>query len=191
MDECNMYTKRNGPLMEGHAVVTSGGNLPCKKVIHAVGPQWQGGRQGEENILYDCVFSHVLRIAVEENFRSIAIPAISSGVYGVPTDVSTSVITEAIKDFLDSQDTVKGILAEIHLFDNRREGGQAFASALKTHFRTTKPVVSQKTNLPMARGELTTIFSQSRHWRIQGGAASVRIPKGPSSFVSTYKFFET
>ena len=124
--------------MEGHAIVTNAGDLPSKKVIHAVGPRWRGGGYGEENIIYDCVFNHILRIAVEENFRSIAIPAISSGVFGVPMEVSTSTITEAIKDFLDDQDTTKGVLTEIHLIDNRKDGGQAFANAMRKRFKITR-----------------------------------------------------
>ena len=135
--------------MEGHAVLTSAGGLPCRKVIHAVGPQWQGGGKGEENILYDCVFSHILRIAAENNFKSIAIPAISSGVFGVPTDISASAITEAIKDFLEDKDTKKGVLAEIHLMDVTNEGGQAFTKASKTSFKTTKDFKSMK--LPQSR----------------------------------------
>ena len=74
----------HGPVMEGHTVLTSAGDLPCRKVIHAVGPMWKGGSCGEEDILYDCVFSHILKPAGQQNFSSIAIPAISSGVFGFP-----------------------------------------------------------------------------------------------------------
>ena len=99
MDESNAHVRLYGPVMEGHAVLTGAGKLPCKRVIHAVGPQWTGGRLGEENILYDCVFSHILKLANQEHFTTVAIPAISAGVFGFPVKVSTSVIVEAIKGF--------------------------------------------------------------------------------------------
>ena len=126
--------------MEGGAVLTGAGKLPCKKIIHAVGPHWNGGRSGEEDILYDCVFSHILKITFQENLSSVAIPAISAGVFGFPLVRSTDIIMEAVKDFLD-QMTQRGNLSEIHLLDNRQEGGQAFVTALKNRFKITQPTV--------------------------------------------------
>ena len=129
----------NGPVMEGHAVVTGAGKLPCKKIIHVVGPHWRGGRSGEEDILYDCVFSHILKIAFQENLSSVAIPAISAGVFGFPLMKSTTVIVEAIKDFLELP--YRGGLSEIHLLDNRQDGGQAFVTAMKKHFKVAPPAL--------------------------------------------------
>ena len=123
--------------MEGHAVLTGSGNLPCQHIIHAVGPHWKGGHLGEENILYDCVFSHILNIAAQFHLSSVAIPAISAGVFGFPVAVSTSVIAEAVKDFLDQKNSIGG-LTEIHLLDTRIEGAQAFCSALGRHFKVAQ-----------------------------------------------------
>ena len=140
VDESNTHVRLNGSVMEGHVVLTRAGNLPCKRIIHAVGPQWRGGRFGEENILYDCVFSHILKIANQENLSTIAIPAISAGVFGFPVTVSTSVIVEAIKDFLEDlvEETGNISLSEIHLLDNRKAGGQAFVDALTKRFKIKK-----------------------------------------------------
>ena len=141
-DESDQYIKLHGSLMEGHAVLTGSGNLPCAHIIHAVGPHWKGGHLGEENILYDCVFSHILHIAVEFCLSTVAIPAISAGVFGFPIAVSTSVITEAVKDFLDQRPSVGG-LTEIHLLDTRSEGAQAFCNALRKHFKVTQRTAGQ------------------------------------------------
>ena len=108
-----------------------------------MGPYWKGGTFGEADILYDLIFSHVLPSVTQENFSSIAIPAISAGVFGFPAAVSTTIIVEAIKDFLDEKDTEKGALSEIHLLDSRSEIGQAFAFAIQRHFKTA-PVGNQK-----------------------------------------------
>ena len=126
--------------MEGDAVLTGAGKLPCKKIIHAVGPHWNGGQVGEEDVLYDCVFSHILKITFQENFSSVAIPAISAGVFGFPLVRSTDIIVEAVQDFLDQMGQ-RGNLSEIHLLDNRQEGGQAFVTALKKRFKITQPTV--------------------------------------------------
>ena len=136
--ESNEHVRQYGPVMEGHAVLTGAGKLPCKKIIHAVGPHWNGGRSGEEDILHDCVFSHILMITFQENFSSVAIPAISAGVFGFPLVRSTAIIVEAVKDFLDQMNQ-GGNLSEIHLLDNRQEGGQAFVTALKKRFKITQP----------------------------------------------------
>ena len=138
--ESDKHVQLNGPVMEGHAVITGAGNLPCRRIIHAVGPHWKDGRSGEEDILYDCVFSHILRISLQENFSSVAIPAISAGVFGFPLKVSTTVIVEAVRDFLEDKKN-RGGLSEIHLLDNRQDGGQAFVTAMKKYFKVKQPVV--------------------------------------------------
>ena len=146
--------------MEGHAVLTSAGDLPCRKVIHAVGPVWKGGSCGEEDILYDCVFSHILELAGQQNFSSIAIPAISSGVFGFPPTESTSVIVEAIKNFLDEKSGT-GPLSEIHLLDSRPQIGLAFSQAIIKHFKLDEPDVFKFPSLE-ATGKLKT-GSRSLH----------------------------
>src|SRR5438477_9882231 len=67
----------------GEARITAGYNLPAKQVIHTVGPVWNGGGYGEEELLRSCYISS-LRIASERHLRSIAFPCISTGVFGYP-----------------------------------------------------------------------------------------------------------
>ena len=124
--------------MEGQSIVTGAGNLPCKKIIHAVGPHWNGGKEGEADTLYDCIYTFVMQTAIDENVKTLAIPAISAGTFGFPLAISTSAIIEAINDFLKVP-TYRGKLSEIHLFESNVQGGQAFVNALTKQFEVTKP----------------------------------------------------
>ena len=67
----------------GNAKITNGYNLPAKFVIHTVGPVWNGGKHNEEKLLADC-YKNSLHLAVENNIKTIAFPAISTGVYHFP-----------------------------------------------------------------------------------------------------------
>ena len=93
----------NGKLRVGDAVMTRAGTLPCKCIVHTVGPHWLGGRQGEEDSLFDCVFQ-CLSAAQNKGFQSIAFPAISVGIFGVPVKIGTQSIVEAVHDFLAAED---------------------------------------------------------------------------------------
>jgi O-acetyl-ADP-ribose deacetylase (regulator of RNase III) len=74
-----------GPCPTGHAVMTLGFRLPARYVIHAVGPVWSGGDQGEDDLLASC-YERSLVLAGEAGLRSIAFPSISTGVFGFPKD---------------------------------------------------------------------------------------------------------
>jgi O-acetyl-ADP-ribose deacetylase len=94
-------TDRNYPdgCPTGSAVATSGGDLPAKYVFHAVGPVWRGGMQGEEQQLRTA-WQTCLELAVERDCRSVAFPAISTGVYGYPVDLAAQASLETVRDFL-------------------------------------------------------------------------------------------
>ena len=77
------------------------GNLPCSAIIHAVGPRYRGGRKGEAETLTQTV-TNCLQTAESHKFVSIAIPAISSGIFGYPVAASTRVIVQAVKRFTDA-----------------------------------------------------------------------------------------
>lgn len=87
----------------GAAVITPGFNLPAKYIIHAVGPVWSGGSQGEEQKLASC-YRHSLDLAKEHGLESIAFPLISSGIFGYPKDQALSVAIRNIGDFLLEND---------------------------------------------------------------------------------------
>lgn len=92
-----------GGCKTGEAKVTGGYRLPCKYIIHTVGPVWSGGGASEDTLLRSC-YSESLRIAAEKNCASVAFPLISAGAYGYPRDEAIRVATDTIKEFLVSHD---------------------------------------------------------------------------------------
>jgi O-acetyl-ADP-ribose deacetylase len=82
----------------GDAKITSGYKLPARFVIHAVGPVWRGGGHGEDALLASC-YRRALEIAREHCLRSIAFPAISTGVYGFPPDRAAGIATKTVAAF--------------------------------------------------------------------------------------------
>ncbi len=85
----------------GEAKITGAYDLPCKYVIHTVGPVWYGGKDGEAEDLRNC-YLNSLKIAKEKNIRKIAFPSISTGVYGYPVDKASAVALLAVKSFTDT-----------------------------------------------------------------------------------------
>lgn len=79
----------------GEARLTRGYRLPARYVIHAVGPVWRGGRQGEPELLASC-YRHALRLAAEHGCRSIAFPCISTGAYGYPPEEAAAVAVRTV-----------------------------------------------------------------------------------------------
>lgn len=83
----------------GQAKITGGHKLPCKYVIHTVGPKWKDGTRGERELLESC-YRESLGLALENNCKSVAFPLISSGVYGYPKDQALRVAVDVITQFL-------------------------------------------------------------------------------------------
>ncbi|MBP3655255.1 MAG: O-acetyl-ADP-ribose deacetylase [Clostridia bacterium] len=83
----------------GDAKITSGGNLPCRYVIHTVGPVWKDGLHGEADLLKSC-YQKSLSLAAAYGCSSVAFPLISSGIYGYPKDQALRIATDTIRDYL-------------------------------------------------------------------------------------------
>lgn len=96
----------------GQAKVTKGHRLPCKHIIHTVGPKWKGGNNGEEELLRSC-YRESIRLAVEHECKSIAFPLISAGVYGYPKEQAIRIAIETIEQTIHGM----GIDAVLVLFD--------------------------------------------------------------------------
>lgn len=97
------------PIQTGEAVITPGFNLPAKFIIHTAGPIWQGGHSDEENLLTNC-YTNSLKLAVDNNLKSVAFPLISSGIYGYPKFDALRVAVQAIKSFPDNLDVILTVL---------------------------------------------------------------------------------
>jgi O-acetyl-ADP-ribose deacetylase (regulator of RNase III) len=98
--ECQEIFDREGVCPPGKAVITTGGNLPARYVIHAVGPIWQGGNRSEPESLADCYRSS-LQLAAEKGIQSIAFPAISTGNFGFPIERAAHVALTTVKEFVE------------------------------------------------------------------------------------------
>jgi O-acetyl-ADP-ribose deacetylase (regulator of RNase III) len=95
LDEC----RRLGGCDTGDAKATTAGGLPARHVIHTVGPVWHGGEQGEAELLASC-HRRALEVAVELGCRTVAFPAISTGVYGYPVERAAEVALRTTRDEL-------------------------------------------------------------------------------------------
>src|SRR5437773_5662941 len=109
LEECTEYVSKRGRLPTGEAMITSGGNLPAKFVIHTVGPVWNGGRNNEENLLANAYFNS-LKLAVEKNLRSIAFPNISTGVYRFPKERAAEIAAKTVSSFLKTNSSVEKVI---------------------------------------------------------------------------------
>ncbi len=96
---CAEIRSREGGCPTGKAVITPGGNLHAKYVIHTVGPVWEGGDSGEAELLASC-YQESLRLAAENGVQSIAFPSISTGIYGYPTEKAAVVALTAVKELV-------------------------------------------------------------------------------------------
>jgi O-acetyl-ADP-ribose deacetylase len=85
----------------GEAKITKGYDLPAKYVIHAVGPVWNGGNRGEDALLANC-YRNSLELAVKHGIKTIAFPAISTGVYHFPLKRATKVAVSEVTQFLEN-----------------------------------------------------------------------------------------
>lgn len=99
LEECKKIVENQGRCEVGEAVITTAGKLPSEYVIHTVGPVWNDGSKGEPEKLSKC-YKNSLKLAVENNCRSIAFPNISTGVYGYPKKAAAEVAVKAVSGFL-------------------------------------------------------------------------------------------
>ena len=104
LEEC----KTLGGCETGDAKLTKGYNLKARYVIHTVGPVWNGGTRREDQLLANC-YQNSLQLANEKGLKSVAFPAISTGVYRFPIDRACRIALESLRDYLKSDDSLNKI----------------------------------------------------------------------------------
>jgi O-acetyl-ADP-ribose deacetylase (regulator of RNase III) len=101
LEECKRIVARIGRLPAGQAVITTGGRLSAKHVIHTVGPVYRDGKRGEPAVLANC-YRESLRVADEQQLESVAFPSISTGAYGYPITEAAEIAVSAVVEGLNS-----------------------------------------------------------------------------------------
>ena len=131
LEQCKEIVAKQGRLPPGKAVITTGGNLPAKYVIHTVGPIWNGGKNNEAQILAS-TYKESLKIAEAKKLSSISFPSISTGAYRYPVDQAVKVAVEAVTLFLKEEAmSIKEV--RFVLFDARTY--EAYQNALQENVK--------------------------------------------------------
>ena len=127
LEECKEIVSRQGRLPVGKAVITTGGNLRAKHVIHTVGPFWHGGANNEAALLASA-YGESLKVAAESKLASLSFPSISTGAYGYPVDEAARIAINTVISFLKEQATsIKQVV--FVLFDSKTY--ESYCSALQ------------------------------------------------------------
>ncbi len=103
------YNRKLGGCKTGEAKITPGFKLQAKFIIHTVGPVWKGGNNNEDELLRNC-YLNSLKLAVENGIKTIAFPAISTGVYGFPLERATKIAVSTVKDFLSNNNEIEKVI---------------------------------------------------------------------------------
>jgi len=102
LEECKQIVARQGPCPTGKAVITGGGRLKARYVIHAVGPVWRGGEAGEDELLRQAYLSS-LDLAAERGIKSLSFPAISTGAYRFPKDRAARIAVSTVAKYVKAR----------------------------------------------------------------------------------------
>ena len=108
LEECKQIVSRQGRLPTGKAVITTGGNLEARYVIHTVGPIWHGGTKGEAELLASA-YGESLKLAAEKGLSSISFPSISTGAYGYPVAKAAEVALASVIAFIQDVTSLREV----------------------------------------------------------------------------------
>ncbi|MCC8410906.1 O-acetyl-ADP-ribose deacetylase [Mucilaginibacter sp. UR6-1] len=130
LDQCIKIRDKQGGCKTGEAVITTGGNLPAKYVIHTVGPVWSGNSANKAAVLLANAYRNSLKLAVHNSIKTIAFPNISTGIYHFPKQEAADIAIETVAEFLNIDDTITRVFFVCFDDDNyqlyqQRLGGKA------------------------------------------------------------------
>lgn len=137
----NRYISKHGRLKTGQAIATDACDLPCKHVIHAVGPRFSDNDSKTSVSLLKRAVKQSLEQAEKLNCSTIALPAISSGVFGFPVGLCASTIAEAVREYCDNPGRL-GCLTEVHLVDTSDTTVTSLAAAVNDLFSDLGPTMT-------------------------------------------------
>ncbi|KAM7019145.1 protein mono-ADP-ribosyltransferase PARP14-like [Tautogolabrus adspersus] len=166
----NNYVSKNGKLRPSDAIVTSACNLPCKHIVHAVGPRFSDYDKKTAVSRLKLAVRESLRKAESVECSTVALPAISSGVFGFPVDLCAETIAEAVREYCDSPGS-PGSLTEIHLVDNNDNTVRVLAAAFNKEFSDLGPTM---TIPPQAGGQSQRASGGHQRGRGRGGQKQSR-----------------
>lgn len=109
LEECMQIRAKQGGCATGEAVITTGGLLPAKYVIHTVGPVWNGGHKGEPELLANC-YRNSLQLAVKHGVKTIAFPNISTGIYHFPKPEAAAIAIQEVQQFTTNDNSIDELI---------------------------------------------------------------------------------
>jgi len=158
------YVRTNGEVQEGNAILfNNAGKLPCRALIHAVGPRWEGGGKHEDHLLRKACFQS---LECARKYQSIAIPAISAGVFGFPFNLAAAILVDSAAKFLSTKTTNINEINFVLIDYNKAEefvkalsenNQTQYFARLTTHPQPSTPVASALT--PSGHG-----YTKKKSW---------------------------
>lgn len=109
LDDCIRIIDKQGRLATGEAVITTGGKLPARHVIHTVGPVWNDGRKNEAQLLANC-YTNSLELALQHQLKTIAFPNISTGIYHYPKTEAARIAIHTVTHFLHRHKEIEQVI---------------------------------------------------------------------------------
>ena len=177
--ESDDFIKSSGELNTGDAVLLKAvGTLPCKAIVHAVGPRWNGGHAHEEAYLAKAVRNSLVE-ASKHNYTSIAFPAISSGIFGVPVDICARAMMQGIKDFSAMGQPLQLHSIAIMLYQDEHISSFTQAARSSLHsFTHTKTEGSRKVPPPASFHNFTTLSSPKQQSSVVQASQALELKTG-------------
>jgi O-acetyl-ADP-ribose deacetylase (regulator of RNase III) len=154
LEECKKIRETTWPdgLPTGKAVITTGGNLKARYVIHTVGPVWHGGKHGENEPLAEA-YKNSLKLAVSKGLKTIAFPSISTGAYGYPIEKASKIALKMVKEFLEKEDHLDEVL--LVLFSK---------PDLETYEKVAKENLAKCLQFPVLKPQFQVLILLQNQW---------------------------